>query len=54
VIWFISHADVTWDNQKQNLINKLENIQLDASRIVTVGTRLTSHDSVYEEAKWKK
>jgi hypothetical protein len=24
-----------WDNQKQNLINKFENIQLDAARIVT-------------------
>jgi hypothetical protein len=38
----------------QNLINKLENIQLDAARIVTGGTRLTSHDSLYEETKWEK
>jgi hypothetical protein len=29
----MEYADVIWDNQKQNLINKLENIQLDASRI---------------------
>jgi hypothetical protein len=29
-------------------------IQLDAARIVTVGTRLTSHDSLYEETKWEK
>ena len=43
-----------WDNQKQNLINKLENFQLDAARIVTGGTRLTSHDSLYEETKWEK
>jgi hypothetical protein len=51
VIWFVSlignirplmeYADVIWDNQKQNLINKLKNIQLDAARIVTGGTRLT-------------
>jgi hypothetical protein len=34
--------------------NKLENIQLDAARIVTGGTRLTSHDSLYEETKWEK
>ena len=42
-------ADAIWDNQKQNLINKLENIQLDAARIVTGRTRLTSQDSLYEE-----
>jgi hypothetical protein len=40
----MEYADVIWDNKKQNLINKLENIQLDAARIVTGGTRLTSHD----------
>jgi hypothetical protein len=50
----MEYADVIWDNQKQNLINKLENIQLDAARIVTGGTRLTSHDSLYEETKWEK
>jgi hypothetical protein len=37
----MEYADVIWDNQKQNLINKLENIQLDAARIVTGGIRLT-------------
>ena len=31
----MEYADVIWYNQKQNLINKLENIQLDAARIVT-------------------
>ena len=29
-------ADVIWDNQKQNLINKREIIQIDAVRIVCV------------------
>ena len=33
----MEYADVIWDNQKLNLINKLENIQLDAARIVTGG-----------------
>ena len=33
----MEYADVIWYNQKQNLINKLENIQLDAARIVTGG-----------------
>ena len=31
----MEYADAIWDNQKQNLINRLENIQLDAARIVT-------------------
>ena len=31
----MDYADVIWDNKKQNLINKLENIQLDAAVIVT-------------------
>jgi uridine kinase len=48
----MEYADVIWDNQKQNLINKVENIKLNAVRIVTGGgTRLTSHDSLYEETK---
>ena len=33
----MEYADVIWDNQKQNLINKLMNIQLDAARILTRG-----------------
>ena len=33
----MEYADVIWDNQKQNLINKLMNIQLDAARILTGG-----------------
>jgi hypothetical protein len=31
----MEYAEVIWDHQKQNLINKLENIQLDAAVIVT-------------------
>ena len=36
----MEYADVIWDNQKQNLIDKLENIQLDAARIVTGGDQI--------------
>jgi hypothetical protein len=37
----LPNADVIWDNQKQNLIKKkLENIQLDAARIVTGGDQI--------------
>jgi hypothetical protein len=43
VIWFVS---LTGNNHSY--------IQLDAARIVTGGTRLTSPDSLYEETKWEK
>jgi hypothetical protein len=37
----LEYADVIWDSQNQSLINKLKNVQLDAARIVTEGTKLT-------------
>ena len=49
----MEYADVIWDNKKKSN-KKVENIQLDAARIVTGRTRLTSHDSLYEETKWEK
>ena len=39
ILPILEYADVIWDSQ--NLINKLENVQLDAARIVTGGTKLT-------------
>ena len=36
----MEYTDVIWDNQKQNLINKLENIKLNAVRIVTGGDQI--------------
>ena len=36
----MEYAEVIWDHQKQNLINKLENIQLDAAKIVTGGDQI--------------
>jgi hypothetical protein len=50
----LEYADVIWDSQNQSLINKLENVQLDAARIVTGGTKLTGLNILYEETKWKK
>jgi hypothetical protein len=32
----MEYADVIWDNQKQNLINKLENIQLDFNNVINM------------------
>ena len=42
----LEYADVIWDSQNQSLINKLENVQLDAVRIVTGGTQLTGLNSL--------
>ena len=35
------------------LINKLENVQTEAARIVTGGTRLVSINSLYNETGWE-
>ena len=51
----LEYADVIWDSQNQSLINKLENVQLDAARIVTGATKLTRLNRLYEETiKWEK
>ena len=50
----LEYADVIWDSQNQSLINKLENVQLDAAKIVTGGTKLTGLNILYEETKWEK
>ena len=42
-------ADVVWDNKILFLINKLENVQIEAARIVTGGTRLVSINSLHKE-----
>ena len=34
----LEYADVVWDAKTQILINKLENVQVEAARIVTGGT----------------
>jgi hypothetical protein len=36
------------------LINKIENVQSEAARIVTGGTKLTSIQKLYEETGWEK
>jgi hypothetical protein len=35
------------------LINKLENVHIEAARIVTGGTRLVSINSLYKETGWE-
>ena len=49
----LEYADVVWDNKILLLINKLENVQIEAARIVTGGTRLVSINSLYKETGWE-
>ena len=42
------------DTQTRYLINKIENIQSEAARIVTGGTKLTSIQKLYEETGWEQ
>jgi hypothetical protein len=44
----LEYADVVWDNKTLFLMNKLENVQIEAARIVTGGTRLVYINSLYK------
>ena len=50
----LEYADVVLDTKTQILINKLENVQVEAARIVTWGTRLVSLSNLYIETGWEK
>jgi hypothetical protein len=50
----LEYADVVLDTKTQILINKLENVQVEAARIVTGGTRLVSLCNLYFETGWEK
>jgi hypothetical protein len=50
----LEYGDVVWDTQTHYLINKIENVQIEAARIVTGGTKLTSIQKLYEETGWEK
>jgi hypothetical protein len=50
----LEYGDVVWDTQTHYLINKIENVQSEAARIVTGGTKLTSIQKLYEETGWEK
>jgi hypothetical protein len=49
----LEYADVVWDNKTLFLRNKLENVQIEAARVVTGGTRLVSINSLYKETGWE-
>jgi hypothetical protein len=49
----LEYADVVWDNKTLILIIKFKNVQIEAARIVTGGTRLISINSLYKETGWE-
>lgn len=50
----LEYGDVIWDSNIQNLADKIEHVQIDAMRIVTGGTKLTSINKLYDETGWEK
>jgi hypothetical protein len=46
----LEYRDVVWDTHTHYLIN----VQSEAARIVTGGTKLTSIQKLYEETGWEK
>jgi hypothetical protein len=50
----LEYANVVWDTKTQILINKLENVQVEAARIVTGGTRRVSLSNLYIETGWEQ
>ena len=50
----LEYVDVIWDNMSISLNKSIENVQLEASRIVTGGTRPVSHNNLYMETDWEK
>jgi hypothetical protein len=50
----LEYSSEVWDNCGQVNSDRLENLQLEAARIVTGLTCYTSLDSIYREAGWEK
>ena len=44
------YADIVWDNCSGTLSNKLENLNLEAIRIILGAVRGTSHEKLYKES----
>ena len=49
----MEYADIVWDNIPDYLNQSLENLNLEAARIVTGGTKLSSRQLLYEETGWE-
>lgn len=49
----LEYADIVWDNLTEDLKDQIENINLDAARIITGATKLTSKNLLYRETGWE-
>ena len=49
----LEYANIVWDNCTIENKRIVENIQLEAARIVTGGTKLCSIQRLYDETKWE-
>ena len=49
----LDYADIIWDNIPEYLVNKIESIQLEATRIVTGGNILAPRYLLYKETGWE-
>lgn len=50
----LEYGDVIWDNNVEYLADKIENVQIEAMRIITGGTKLTSLRNLYLETGWER
>ena len=52
----MEYADIVWDCPVNNLnsLDRLENIQLNAARVVTGATRRCSREALYKDTGWEK
>jgi hypothetical protein len=50
----LEYGCIIFDNCDKDCKSMLENIQLEACRIITGGIRGTSHEALYEESGWEK
>lgn len=49
----MEYADIIWDNAPEYLKTNLENLQIEAARIVTGGIKVTSRQLLYNETGWE-
>ena len=49
----LEYADIVWDNIPANLVQRLENVQIEAARIVAGATKLVSINKLYTEVGWQ-
>lgn len=48
----LEYGDIAWGNLSNELEKRLENLNIEAARIVTGATKLTSIDKLFKEAGW--